>query len=719
VALRSQIIRQRDFSAGEVVPEAKRRDDLPQVRAASRTLRNWRIESAGNIRERPGRTAQFQQEGRTETVLMPGEVKYRVSFGYTGATGTIVVRDANGAAVAANSGYAWTLLTVRQISFAVINRDIICCFPGQKPKLVRRSAAGAWSFADFTFKTGSRGQPRSPYYRFTETAGITMRPSDRVGAVTLTFSAAFLSPSHVGVYLRYKGYAILITSYTSPTLCNAQIIEDLPLTQRLTFTSAAGFYVGDTVTGTVTGTVGEVIAVAATTIDVVLNSTTYAFTTADTCVGPSAKAGITVVAPIATGASVQWDEQAVSDYRGWPRSCLNDRSRLTFCDLPSLPEGILWSTIGSADDFYVGTDASSAMFEGAPGRARVLYMTGGADQYVFTSRGVYYIPISASNPLKPGGIEFRQISSESVGAVQPVANNDAIIYMNAGLTRVMGIIQTGLQARPYAPQDLSEMAYHLIKSPICLATSTGDGSFPERYIYVVNGDGSIAVGRAGADKKFVGWTPWDGNGAIEWVSSLASETLFTTVYSGNTVRRMVELLDDSADLDGQVTYNSVISTLAPPGGALTGPLWMFAGMTVDLTDGLKDLGQRVVDNTGALMLLGGDDFSSATITAGLAWTQTYEPFLPHVAEGPDFEQTMRVRHVRQIAVAVQRSVGFTVGPRTVPRYSWGEDAANQPAAREETFRFRRLKRTVDPRLTLTRDRPGSITINEVSFQVTV
>ena len=48
-----------------------------------------------------------------------------------------------------------------------------------------------------------------------------------------------------------------------------------------------------------------------------------------------------------------------------------------------------------------------------------------------------------------------------------------------------------------------------------------------------------------------------------------------------------------------------------------------------------------------------------------------------------------------------------------------DPAAVQPTAKEQTFRFRRLGRDVDPRFSLTRSRPGTISVLEVSYEVTV
>lgn len=724
MSLRSQLRRQRDFSGGEVAPEAKRRDDVPQVRAAGRSMLNWRITATGALCQRPGRMALFQQEGRTDIVVLPGDLTFKICFGESG-TGTWGIRDEFDAAIASNNGYPWGVGTVSLISWTVIGSDIVACYPGMVPQVARRAPDGTWSFFDYEFRIGSSNELRAPFYRFPETRGITMTPSSNAGAINVVFSADVLDPAHVGTFFRYKGRQIEIVSVVDPQNATAAVKEYLATAERLAVTSSVGFAVGQVIQGGTSNTSAEITGVdvgGANTLDVACNNNySTGFSNGETIVGPTARTTVTGVPTILTPqASTQWDEQAVSDVRGWPQGCLNDRNRLLFYDLPQIPEGIAWSAIGDYQDFLVGADAAAPIFETVPGRARVLYVTGGADEFVFTNRGVYYIPISESNPLKPGSVTFRRITSEGCGPIAPVAMNEGILFVNPGGTRVIAIVQAGLQTRPYVAQDVTEISSHLIKSPVCLAASSGDGTFPERYLYVLNADGTVAVGRFSTDKKWVGWTPWvTSNGYVVWVSSSGGTTLFTTLYLDGGGRYLVETVDESIPLDGFIPYNAVPLELAPPGGGLTGPAWMFAEGTVDVMSDGRYLGTRAVDAAGDLVPLANDDFSGFDIKIGKAWTQEFEPFVPHADEGIDGGQTMNVRRVKQVAVAVQHSVGFTFGNRDIPAYEWGEDAADDPVERERTYKFRMLGRTVDPRFTITRAAPGTITINEVSMQVTV
>lgn len=714
MALTSSMIRQRDFSGGELGENMKRRDDAEQTRASGRKMRNWRIEASGNIVDRPGHTALFPQAGRTQTILMPGDVRFRLSFG----AGSISIRDAAGSVVSYAAGYPWTLSTVGRISFAVINRDILICYPGSVPQVIRRNTAtGVWTFFAFTFATGYQGEIKAPFYRFPETLGITILPSARSGSITLTASVALFAAGMVGTTIRYKSCQILITAVASSTIATGTVLQQLPPAQTLTASSTDGFFVGQVVTGQTSNATGEVTATTSTTVTVQLKSIYTGFTSAEVVVSPTSRATLTGVATAVLQASVDWDEQAASSYRGWPGACLYDRSRLAMFDLPQVPEGIIWSAVSAYADFNVGADAGNAIFELVPGRKHVLYMLGGPDQFVFTDSSVYYIPISTSSPLKPGSVEFVSITSDGCGTVVPVSTGDSLLFSNTGRSRITAIMQTGQVTRPYLVQDVTEFCSHLIKSPICIATTTGDGDYPERYVYVVNSDGTMAVGRVTSSKKWVGWTPWDGAGLFRWASGLGAEMVVNVDYVGTGTVSLVESITDTQDMDGVVTLNSVIAPLAPANGY--GPLWFWAGSTVDFTDGGRDIGNRSVDALGNIVALLGDDFTSPTIKAGRSWTSEFEPFVPHAVEGKNLGQTQRVRKLKQAAVAVLHSTGFEWGGRTIPAYQWGEEGGNAPTEREATYRFRNLGRSVDPRAVLSKSRPGSLSIVEVSLEVTV
>lgn len=725
------VIRQRDFTAGQVSPEAKRRDDVDVLAGSGRTVRNWRVEGGGNLRERPGTTALFVQGGRTEKVRLSATESVLICFDYDAddESGRITVRETDGTSIDTDNGYAWDNSTVGLISFTVINRDVIIAFPGQGLKVVRVSSGlGSATFSDFAFATGVGSQKREPFYRFADSVGITIVPSARTGSITLTASAAWFNAGHVGSVIRWVRRQVLITAFTSSTSVTGTVLQTLPDTISLEVDgSIVGFEPGQIIEGADSGARGEIVAVTPgspkQTLTLVVERTsihaTY-FLAGEVVVGPLASAAISgaITIGLSPVATTQWDESLISDYRGWPRSVTNDRSRLIFSDFPQLPEAVAWSAISVFDDFFVDADSTSAILEFVPGKARALYVTGGADQFIFTDRGVYYIPISAANPLRAGSIEMRQITSEGAAQVRPVDTTEGLLFVVAGSKRLSAIVGTGQTTRPYISRDVSKYHQSIFSDITCVAVSQGEGAFPERYIYALNSDGTICIGRFESSREWIGWHPWDGAGVFKWVSADGEDVYLSSSYTqGAVTTQLVELLDGDALMDAEIPLDDIPTALAP--GVGEGPLWWLPEATISVTRNGRDYGTRTTDSDGNINWLDNDDSGASGWMIGFAFTCEFEPFVPHTSAGQSFRQAMRLRRVSGSEVTVWHNSPFVWGDRQVPAYVWGEVLTDAPAVREASYSFRHLGRAADPRITLLRERPGRLSLVEIALEVSI
>lgn len=581
VAAPRQIIRQRDFSGGEIVEHAKRRDDEAIVRSACRTLRNVRILASGAAEARPGRSVIYQHTGRSERVAMSSTYQADFCFGNS----TLTIRNAAGTPVAQGWGYAWTAATSDDVTFDRFGNDIVMTFEGQAPKIARWDGGTEWSLLEWTAAVTSGGQKRVPFYRIAP-KDITLLPSGRTGGINITFSENFLQPGHVGARLRFVNRQLTISTVTNGTTGTALVNEPLPGSQVLTHSSIDPrnlFAAGEIVEGSDTGARGYVTATSATTITVQLVTTTTtvsggvqdegdagggggsfvgtaAFTTSDSVVGPGGALTFTSVAAVGDPVAVPiWDEEVMNNFRGWPRSCAYDQGRLIFTDFPAVPEGIAYSALLGPEDMYPGPNPTDAMFETAPKKARVYHVMEGSDQFVITDRGIYYIPISEANPLKPGSVAFRRIPGPSGSAVRPATTSQGLVYVNNGLNRVLAIVGTGQTAMPWMIRPVSDLHSHLFSGIVCLAHDEGDGDPPDEMVYAVNGDGTVAVGRYQPGKEWVGWLKWESEGDVKWISATAGDAVFSVFYGFGW---LTEVLDPDQYLDAAVSYDAIPTPLS-------------------------------------------------------------------------------------------------------------------------------------------------------------
>jgi hypothetical protein len=730
MAARLPDIVQTDFGGGQINFALKRRDNLEFVKTGARQMQNWRIEAGGTLLNRPGKRPIFRCNGpRSEYVRMGVGAEFILNFGEA-STGEamITISSLDGTQFVSNVGpYLWTNANVQMISWCVALFDIVICFPNMQPQICRWSpSAFTWTFLPYSFRV-INDQSQEPFYRFS-VPGATMSYSTTTGSVTLTCSVPYFTTSMIGTLLSIVGCQCTITRVIDPQHAIVQVAYRLPDCVVLSITDNRPFQpgmivelrdqdlkfevsqVGVEMTQTSgLGTLNTILGVMLSDLVVDFSQFTYDPAHPDVLVselGASTVFGYPFNWVQCGQPTVEWTEEFMCAQRGWPAACSYTAGRLCFYGFPQMEEAILWSAIGADDVCWVdpvaatrqpeaGANPDSAILEFESSRPRIVNVLEWGDVFVFTDRGIFFIPVSQANPLSPGNVEFRRFSNDGVSIIRPISTQDAIVYINAGRNRCSVVRATGSLTRPYISDDVSESHAPLFTAPASLAIATGDGPYPERYVYVTNCDGSIVVGKFTQQRTLIGWVPWITgypgysypNGLATWVTTAGPIVYFTSNYGslfGNAF--LLEQEDPLAYLDGYVMINQ-----PAPGMALPpfGPLWHLAGLTVQVVDGqgygprpdnipngCVDWGDRQVDDTGHLILLPEDGVwsGSPTVYAGIWSPPIYEPFIFPPQEGRATPGARgKRRKLQRAVVSVEHSNGFTFGKRTIPPNNWLED----------------------------------------------
>ncbi len=717
----------KDFSGGQINASARRRDDLDLVKSAARVATNLLARQTGQARARFGRRARFVTTGsRVERVRMTANDKYYLDF----SAGALTIRDENGGSVALNmsANYLWTADTLRQVSWVRAFPDIVICFPNMRPQVASwNSISKAWTFGQFSFLTRNNTK-YAPFVR-TSVPTATMTPSATTGSITLTCSADYFLTTMVGRVISLMGRQVTITAVTDARTATATVAKQLADWVRFSLTDTPGFNVTEVA---VTETTKQKIEIGTVSAGVYVEGTLMhslnlsATTVADTLIGESGSARITGFATTAAAQPIlQWTEEFMGE-GNWPAVCFFAQNRLGFGGFPLRPDAQLWSSVNAYSSFWIdvaavgwtqnaGTNAASAILEYCKDNAAVKYAVDYGDILLFTDRGVYQIPVSTTNPFKPGSIEYRKITNDICADVAPVAGPDLVLYMNEGKKRVSAILATGAASRSFTSSDLTEAHSDLLNAPVAMAIAAGDENHPERLIYLVNSDGSVVAGRFidMSGKTGVGWFPWTEVGTTKWVTMADEHVEFVSAYAGANI---MQIEDDDLWLDAAVYYNSIPSNLASGG---LGRLWWLAGRTVTLMDGRLDRGDRTVSAAGALVPVVGEDLSSLTLAVGLPYTCAYQPFVPNLGGGEDKGQRKNARKVSEIVVTANHSNGFSCRGRAVPGLSFGDSADVEPDYRESVEMFAGLGRAHDPVIEIQTERPGPFELIEVSYKVSV
>lgn len=725
MSLQEQIIRQRDFTSGEIDPDAVRRDDVQALKSAVRYARNMVSIHTGGISRRPGRRFLFEDKGVNMDFKPFDDVSYTVVF----VAGGVKVRTEDNALVGTLPA-PWTADDLESLVFEAMDNEIFVAWSGRTQVITIAEGTLVWSIADYQFRIGVDGSIRMPFYRFKSTSGITLRPSAVTGTITLFFSAAVLDPSHVGAVFRYGGRQVKITAVLSSTQATATVIETLPTTYNLTVGSGSGFSIGQTFETDTTGVKGEIVGVSGTTITIVPTDKLTVPTTGEKLVSPSSASAISAVTGTTPAATVQWDEQFASDYRGWPRSVSKDRQRLIMSNWQQFKSAIFWTASGDNRDGLIGGEADDAMLEYITTECQVYHVVGGYDEFAVTDKGIFFIPISVGSPLQPGSVEFRPIFASEIANIRPIEVTEGLIFVDKSRNGVYAISATGQTARPYIANEVNRLHRHLFEGVRSMAATSPTSDFPARQIYVVNADGSYVIGQYNPDSDYIGWLRQEGAGSVVSVAGEYGKVIFMSLYTFNGVEYGVaeaqdyDLLCDCAstfssdDFSDFLELNDGSALTLNNGNALSfnGIITNFyAGKTVELFAGGFYFGAIDVPEDGVIDGYG--EYASITIGVGFSWE--LRPLLTNFEGGQPISQGMQRRKIAKMLATVRQTQEFSIGNRVYGSYRGGEDMSLPVPMRDDTYRYRETGRSYDPTVPFTSTFPGTFKLIELTTEVTV
>jgi len=732
-----------DFSGGQINQSSRRRNDVNIVKAGGQVCQNWRCTATGQLIPRSGRNLlYYTNTTRGDYVRVSTGEEFLIRFSahrleFVDLIGTVI------AFVDDPKVLLWDARHINNINFAQAQDNIYICYPTMRPYMcVWDRQTRKWDFYQFSFDQGS-GAIKMPFYR-RAVLGAAMSYDGLTGDINLTCSKNYFTPNLVGAIISILGQQVTIKEYKAPNKVVATVTYRLPESIAVAVKDIAPFIPGQIVQLAASGVKFEVGSVkslpdkdnpnAGTVVGVLISNIIFeqaAYQQNDQLVSPLGASAQTNLPGKADPGSptIQWQEEFFSSRQGYPESVSYDRGRLIFTAFPQATNAILWSQIGSPNSFWIDTVASStqpgaggnadsAIFELVSGSQDIFFVQGWQQgQFVFTRRGVYYIPASQQYPVQPGNVTFERISDDGIANVRPITLNDAMLFINSELNRIAAVRPTGSYTRPFLTQDVSDMHTDLFTSPVHITVTTGDGFRPERMVYVVNKDGTVVVGKAAFGSEgqplFIGWSPWVSNGTVTWLSARGPSVFYTTVYNyGDVAYAVCETGTEQVYLDHTLLVNGDNGKATPPEGK--GIFYQApAGTMVTVMDFNLDYGEHAIDENGFIIPYPGEDLSSPTLVAGFYTPSIYRPFSYFDRKG---DRTKRIS-VDRISINVEQATDFMLGNKVFTTSAFEVDGTAQPKLLDGTFRIRTLGRSWNQSVDVIKHRPGPITVCELSLEV--
>lgn len=677
------------------------RTDLQVRNEACRQFRNAQSLAGGGFRRRYGTShvAALTALTRLETYGIGVDDARLLLF----SEGVFEVRQLDGTIVQTiSASVPWVAADLFTMQVAIEDGKIVVSSRAFAPQLLTLTGS-TWAIASLGFADGLNGSKLQPYWRFAA-RGVSLTPSAYTGAgVTLTSSAAFFDANHVGARLRYTSVEITVTGFTNTTTATGTVVGSLYPTVTVTLGSSTGFLVGQEVQGEdsqVTGVVAGVPSGTSLTIQL-LDGYTY-FDATEALVGPTAKSTMSaVVLAGAPAATTEWDEALIGTYRGYPGACSLHRNRLMLGDFPAAQNVMAASATGDITDFNTGSGLETDAIIERVGRETSLGLKhyGSTEQLLlFTENGVYYVPEQVAAPLSPTNFELLKIGPEAAGDPTPLLVTEGMMFIERDSGRAMICIPTGNVRRSWDISDLSELAYHLMGTPVEMELVAA-GTESDRLVPVLNAAGDMAVLTYRRSAQFSAWGVWSTTGSWRSIVYAAGDLYAVAERTINSVTTFrLEKFSSTAWADGMISL-----------AAITTPVTQYAGHTVGVWAGDDKIGEFAVDGSGVLV---GVDDSYGAVQVGLDFTVTVEGVTP-------IDQQMGLRpnyKIARVDVDAVSSTGFTGNGRNPS--GWVGALGGPTGAQTGVRRFRPLGRGKYPTFTIEQTVGGPLQIRSVTMEVT-
>jgi hypothetical protein len=741
---------QNSFQFGEISDSLIMRTDSPVYVSSAQRVENMIVTAEGSLKKRHGlkhmynysityngtypeqsHLFKFEFDDNEAYVISVEHQKVRCFFLDDAGTYTTagnlhlvetITQDTSSNALPFDQEY------LQEYTFAQYGDVMFICHPLFAPRMLTRTALDAFEISVYSFDQRADNKVTYQPYSTFQANSVTLDPSAISGTgITLTTSADYWVPNHVGVTVRYHNAEILITGYTSATVVTGNVLDTLKI--RLSVLNPLrtadgsnivevthlthGLNVGDVITiegASVTGGINTAQLNVTDQVREIIDENTYTYQAGGTANDSEDGGGnVKVVshAPIR-----DWDEQSWSAVRGYPAAVTFHENRLCFGGTIAEPDNIWMSKVGSFFNFDVGeaADSDSIQIVAATGDVnQIRYMVSNRDLQIFTATGELYVPTYLNQAITPTNAQIRMQTPYGTEFVQPASIDGATIFAEKGGKTIREYLYTDTE-EAYTSTSISTIASHLIDRPKYLSVVHSGFELPDSYAAITLGNGDISLFSSNRAEKKASWTRVTTDGNFSSVCAI-HDRLFVNVWYGSKLN-LCEFT--KASLSGVGSREMGIDNFI----YVAGYPWIdvsslySVGDTVTLgvwTNPTTWLGEHPVVNNGGVASVDVSAYQSfgGNFWVGRAFTAKIvsNPVDASMGNGP---ATGEVRGITNVVVDVKNTDSLKVNNRPVI-------SSNFTGKKE----VRLLGYNRNPQVTIDQDNPSEMQVNGLVAELIV
>jgi hypothetical protein len=521
---------QKSFASGELAPFLYARTDVAKYASGLRTCRNFIVQKAGGVQNRPGTVYVAAVPGRARLVPFIYSTAQTYLLVFTEGVITIY-RDGGALGVAVPAPYLAAELTALQ--FAQSADVLTIVHPNHAPRELRRTGDTAWTLAEIVFAPSMA----APTNLTIDGAGAT------TGFAVQSWAVTAVSPA---------GVESLVSNY-------AGVNALTPVgTRTLTWTVVPGADYYNVYKSVLGGSPFLVLA------------------------GSS-------VSPSFVDASIvpESDQQPPSNPAlfatagGYPAAVSIYQQRRFFGGSNAAPETVWGSRLGDYANFTESTpvaddDAVTFTLAGTTVN-RVRHLVDAETLFLFTDGGEKAAMGDGDGTITPTAIGLTgSLSRHGASVVPPVVLDDAILYVQARESVIRSLALSGDYRAKAVGADLTVYSTHLFEGHTITAWAYQE--VPNSVLWCVRSDGVLLGLTYLPEQQLLAWHRHDTDGVIEAVAVVpegSEDAIYLTVNRNGTrmlermAPRRVDDITAAIFTDATLTYdgrNASATTMRLVGG---------------------------------------------------------------------------------------------------------------------------------------------------------
>jgi hypothetical protein len=353
-------------------------------------------------------------------------------------------------------------------------------------------------------------------------------------------------------------------------------------------------------------------------------------------------------------------EPVWSATRGWPRTVAFFEKRLYFFGTRSKPSSVIGSHVVDTSNFDLAQGlADEALFVTLSGQSSTAQgLLAGDSLQAFTVGGEYRYLKRDGEPVTPADVPKNQ-SAYGSRRIRPVIVDGTTVYVHH-TGKALRDFKYDVNVDKYKSLSLTSLAPHLLNDIKDIAAWNGSDEDELNFVFVVNGDGTVAVLNVREEASVRALVSWDTQGLFKAVGVQRQDIYFIVHRVINGTNRMFfEQLEYGYYTDAAVQITNAPASATVPG------LGYLNGMSCRVrADGF--VLANVIPAGGQATLAEG---AFEEIEVGLNFDPELTPMPLHTLT-PTGSNFMDKRRVVKAKAKVRGTLGLRVNGRPLPDRFW-------------------------------------------------